>query len=326
MRAAYHRMQAKGHTTGLSDIEGELIYLLIRDTKPNLVFEVSPASGWSTNYILAALTKNQHGVCHSFEIEPNEKIIRGNLTSLCDPSCLTLHIGDARKLVDSVPGEIEFLFLDSLHEDYFAEWYIKALMPRVRGSVIIHDVAFRDQLEPSSEASFLWRWVSEHRIDAEMIAAIDTPRVGLIERTVQRPNALLLQIPPVNEPALSLHAPSPGDLIDQAERAISIGDNIQANSRLTEAISMLLRDPIRESRHRLLLRGGQVFAAMDEYAEARRTYQRALGVVLQQEHRQRTEKGLPETFRFFLRNHEWGFAIKTLGCMILEPRSLRRFK
>src|SRR5262245_52318279 len=51
---------------GLSDHEGELLYMLVRELRPRTVFEISPWRGWSTNHLLAAVTKNGYGHLHSF--------------------------------------------------------------------------------------------------------------------------------------------------------------------------------------------------------------------------------------------------------------------
>ena len=57
-----------GHVAAFGDIEGEIMYLVIRELRPDCIFEISPAAGYSTNYILAALTANGHGCLHSFDI------------------------------------------------------------------------------------------------------------------------------------------------------------------------------------------------------------------------------------------------------------------
>jgi len=57
-----------GYSCDFSDRESEILYLLVREAKPETVVEISPCHGYSTNYILAALTHNQKGALHSYEI------------------------------------------------------------------------------------------------------------------------------------------------------------------------------------------------------------------------------------------------------------------
>ena len=57
----------QGHVAAFGDVEGEILYLAVRELRPNCVFEISPGAGYSTNYLLAALTDNGHGRLHSFD-------------------------------------------------------------------------------------------------------------------------------------------------------------------------------------------------------------------------------------------------------------------
>lgn len=130
--------------TQFADAEGAILYCAVRELRPDVVFEISPASGWSTNHILAALTKNGTGVLHSFELATTEARLRANIHPALDQSSLEVHIGDARETVPSVPGQIDVVLLDSAHEAWFAEWYLAEVLPRVRGLVAIHDIVRAD--------------------------------------------------------------------------------------------------------------------------------------------------------------------------------------
>ena len=57
-----------------SDLEGTLLYCLIRKFKPNLFFEISPDTGMSTNYILQAFSKNGAGKVVGFELDNQNRI------------------------------------------------------------------------------------------------------------------------------------------------------------------------------------------------------------------------------------------------------------
>ena len=191
LRDVYHRMQRRGDGTAFGDMEGECLYLLLREQKPDVVFEISPNAGWSTNYILAALTANQKGVLHSFEVltryrgRPIEAIIRGNQHPDWDQRRLHVHIGDARQTTEAVGGPIDFLFLDSCHEAWFAQWYIATLFPRVSGLVLIQDIAFLDQLEASSEAQHMWQWLQQQQIRPLLVGFMEIGRASCRERVCQ---------------------------------------------------------------------------------------------------------------------------------------------
>jgi len=133
---------AAGYSCDFSDRESELLYLLIRALKPEVVVEISPCHGYSTNYILAALTHNGKGEVHSYEIveqvrgKPIEQVIRDNQLPWVDMQRLHIHVGDATKA--SIPAP-DFLFIDSAHEAWFASWYFQQLVPRAK-VCMVHDI------------------------------------------------------------------------------------------------------------------------------------------------------------------------------------------
>lgn len=141
---ADHRraLTAAGYSCDFSDRESELLYLLVRATKPETVVEISPCHGYSTNYILAALTQNGRGELHSYEIvpsvhgKPTDQTIRDNQLPRLDLSRLHVHIGDAT--LANIPSA-DFLFLDSAHEAWFASWYFTELVPQA-GLCMVHDI------------------------------------------------------------------------------------------------------------------------------------------------------------------------------------------
>src|SRR5262245_54360322 len=52
----------------LDDIEAELTYLLLRESRPSAVVEIGSFHGWSTTWILRALRDNGHGQLSTFDI------------------------------------------------------------------------------------------------------------------------------------------------------------------------------------------------------------------------------------------------------------------
>jgi hypothetical protein len=140
-------MVARGHSADLSDREAEVLYLTVRALRPNVVCEISPCHGYSTSYILAALTDNRHGRLHSFEIQervgntPIGDVIRGNLCRRADPDRLELAVGDVRR--QRVP-DCDLLVIDSCHEAHFAAWYLEHLT-RAPRMVFVHDILIFDR-------------------------------------------------------------------------------------------------------------------------------------------------------------------------------------
>ena len=146
MAAVRAGMVEAGYSADFSDAEAEVLYLLIRDLRPEVVVEMSPCHGYSTNYILAALHANRGGRLFSYELlehvrgKPIDRVITGNLCSLADAERLELIVGNATKA--EIPA-CDFLFMDSCHAAYFAAWYFSHLVhaPKL---AMVHDIVVYD--------------------------------------------------------------------------------------------------------------------------------------------------------------------------------------
>ncbi len=310
LRQVYHHMQARGESAVFGDVEGELAYLLIRAWRPAVVVEMSPDCGWSTNYLLAALTANGHGTLHSFEIEPlkngrpTEEVIRENLHPDWDRPRLSLRIGDARRLVDEWPRTIDFLFIDSCHEADFADWYMARVFPRVRGPVLVHDVAFRDRLEASGEADHLWSWAGRERIPlvlaglAEMDPWLREKRRDIPRRRAYRSNAAAFLLPQVERAELPRLGESLESRANQALRLVHQGRPAEADALATRLADLAMTEVDLANRHRVFLTLARVFRELDQAGEAERMLWRALGAAAQDDRQQRL-KGLAELEAWF---------------------------
>lgn len=141
------RMIQAGYGADFSDREAELLYLMVRSTRPSTVVEISPNHGYSTNYILAALTENGHGTLQTYEIQkavgekPIESVIRENQLPKNEQNRLVVNVGDARSAVIPAP---DFLFIDSLHESHFASWYLAELVPKAK-LCFVHDILIQSR-------------------------------------------------------------------------------------------------------------------------------------------------------------------------------------
>ncbi len=333
LRVLYHAMQRQGYHTAFSDVEGEILYMLVRERRPEVAFEISPCAGWSTNYLLAGLTANGTGVLHSFELSPiinrraTEDVIRGNQLPESDQRRLVIHIGDATQTAESVPGTIDLLLLDSCHEAWFAKWYIDTLLPRVQGPVMVQDIAFTDRLESSSEASYVWSWILASRLEVALVGRIERElasagiRQGFPERNGFRSNTIILTLPP-HVPGGGLHLEESLErLVERAweASAVSPGD---ADRLLNEVASRLLDSPPRSDRHRLLCEVGACYLHLGDRQDAQRCFERALGTVLLADVSIRV-KGLLELLEFCARHRQWRLAAQVLAMMSLEPKSWR---
>lgn len=330
MQPLYHRMQTQGLGTSFGDVEGEMMYMLLREQQPDLVFEVSPNAGWSSNYLLAALTKNGKGTLHSFEIEthffgkPTEEVLRENQCKLCNPMQQVIHVGDAREEVKKVEGSVEFLLIDSCHKDWFAQWYTEHLFPRVNGIIFMQDITFADINETASEATFVVKWLKENDITFRLVGKIEELahkeklRDGIPLRCTRRTNAIVLAAPYERGNADMLRKGAQ-DFFDEAEAAQKSGDTVAFSSALAKAYTELSMMPQRTNRHRLLLKMAALYSKAGQEGEAERCCRLALGIGIGSEMNQQ-HKILPELGVLFLRQQRVGFLLQTFGFVLFTPR------
>ena len=139
-----------------SDFEGEILYCLIRDRKPNLFYEISPDCGYSTIYISSAFKRNKFGEIISFEIEPTkfnlktEDLIRKNIREFEYPKHKII-IGDVTETIKG-KSKPDMVLIDSCHESWFAKWYLSNLFPLVKDLIFLQDIVFHDRVEYSGES------------------------------------------------------------------------------------------------------------------------------------------------------------------------------
>jgi predicted O-methyltransferase YrrM len=205
----YRSVTAAGFSAVFGDVEGELLYILVRELKPELIYEISPNSGCSTNYLLAAVTRNGNGRVEGFEIEssfngiPTRDAIAANQVELCDFGKYNLNVGDARRTVlEKLKLQTpDFCLIDSWHEDIFAEFYVHQLLPRVRGTVLVQDIAhFDPRPEWSTEAGYLLTHLQLTGTELVSIATYEDllnasgARNGLIPRRPKRSNSIVIHL------------------------------------------------------------------------------------------------------------------------------------
>ncbi len=147
-------------TPQLDDLEAEITYLLLRETRPAKVMELGTFHGWSTSWILSALRDNGTGRLHSFDIIDN---VVGNVPADLAESRWTFVRGDIVETLDRVPADTGYLFVDADHSGRFGRWYLQHLFPRVPAGipVSVHDVYHFRATLPFHEGRAVVRWLAD---------------------------------------------------------------------------------------------------------------------------------------------------------------------
>ncbi|MFQ3573577.1 MAG: class I SAM-dependent methyltransferase [Thermodesulfovibrionales bacterium] len=133
----------------LNDLDGLILYTLIRQLKPKHCIEFSPFRGFSTVFIYKALEKNSVDFTFkTFDLaQCSEFTEMMRLFSIP----LEVRVGDAIKEVpryireNNLEGKIDFCFVDSCHEYDFARSYIEEIFPLLGDDCVIaiHDMYYK---------------------------------------------------------------------------------------------------------------------------------------------------------------------------------------
>lgn len=144
----------------MSDIEAEMLYLLIREAKSKHAVEMSPCHGWSTSWMLNAVNDNKIGKVFSYDIVDWSKKY---LSEALKRNWIFTQ-GDVRSTLKNIE-QIDFLFIDSEHTRELAEWYIKDVFPYLKTETIvgIHDV--RNEYGTSLEGIEVLKWLEKNNIE-----------------------------------------------------------------------------------------------------------------------------------------------------------------
>lgn len=160
----------------LDDIEAELTYLLVRETRPARIVEIGTFHGWSTSWLLRALADNGQGHLDSYDIVDH---VLGTIPDELAAERWSFHRGDVRAAPDLRPSTVDYLFIDAAHTARFAHWYVRTLLEHldVGTPVSVHDVYHRSRVTPFSEGRIVLGWLDRRRNGHFTASAKAAPQV-----------------------------------------------------------------------------------------------------------------------------------------------------
>jgi hypothetical protein len=161
--------------TGLDDLEAEITYLLLRQLRPEHVVEIGTARGWSSSWLLSALRDNDRGRLVSFRRSRHAAAVPAELAE----DRWTVHTGDVRARLDSLPGTTDYLLLNATHTRRFGRWYVRSVFPRLPSGtpVGVHEV-YRGRLPwVRREGRVVLDWLAEREVPHFTVAPRRAPEI-----------------------------------------------------------------------------------------------------------------------------------------------------
>jgi predicted O-methyltransferase YrrM len=142
LKTASTRERAEGLSEAylpVSPAAGQLLYSLVRATRPATIVEFGMSFGISTIYLASAARDNGHGRVVTTEIAANKiAAAKQTFTEVGLDDLIDVLDGDALDSLAQLDGQVDFVLLDGWKELYLP--VIKLLEPRLRpGTLIIAD-------------------------------------------------------------------------------------------------------------------------------------------------------------------------------------------
>jgi predicted O-methyltransferase YrrM len=171
---AFHAANRAHMTPQLDDLEAEITYLLLRESRPAKVMELGTFHGWSTTWILSALRDN--GTGHLYSYDKIDNVVK-NVPADLAAERWTFVQGDVKENLGDIPRDIDYLFVDADHGKKFGEWYLENLFPLMRSGipVSVHDVFHGRNARIWSEGSVVMKWLQERDVPVFTAARKNSP-------------------------------------------------------------------------------------------------------------------------------------------------------
>lgn len=150
---------------GLNTTPGDamMLRILVESTKARRGVEVGTATGYGALHMGLAFERTG-GHLDTVDIDPGMVAkARANLKAVGLEKTVTVIEGDALKVLPTLTGEYDFVFLDALKQDYLK--YFQALSPRLKpGALIVADNVIRSANQMQDFLGFM-----ENHPDYDMV-------------------------------------------------------------------------------------------------------------------------------------------------------------
>jgi predicted O-methyltransferase YrrM len=176
LEAVYMPISARG---------GDLLYALVRASRPDTVIEFGTSFGISTLYLAAAVTDNAAGRVLSTELSATKiAAARANLAEAGLAGPVTILAGDAMETLEAIPGPIGLVLLDGWKDLCLP--VLRLLEPRLApGALVVADditlpsmAGYLDYVHDPASGYVSVAFPVEDGMEISCRASVSTPQAG----------------------------------------------------------------------------------------------------------------------------------------------------
>jgi predicted O-methyltransferase YrrM len=176
LEAVYMPISARG---------GDLLYALVRASRPDTVIEFGTSFGISTLYLAAAVTDNAAGRVLSTELSATKiAAARANLAEAGLAGPVTILAGDAMETLEAIPGPIGLVLLDGWKDLCLP--VLRLLEPRLApGALVVADditlpsmAGYLDYVRDTASGYVSVAFPVEDGMEISCRASVSTPQAG----------------------------------------------------------------------------------------------------------------------------------------------------
>ena len=159
-------------TPQFDDIEAEIVCLLLMNSNPNFIYEMSPGGGWSTLYMLNTLDVMNNTNCKVISYDINDSC-SANINQFTNLSSKwQFYLDNVENRYNDFTEIIDYLFIDCDNSLNFTQKYIdellKPLLAKLKNInkkifVSLHDV-FHTHI-PSEDGALVINFLTENNIE-----------------------------------------------------------------------------------------------------------------------------------------------------------------
>ena len=126
-------------------VQGQFLSMICAMVKPKYVLEIGTFTGYSALCLLKNLPQN--GMIHTIEIRPEDAATAAeNFSKLNANKQITLHVGDAKEIINQLPYQWDLVFIDADKTGYINYYEMVVPLLAKNGIIIADNVLFHGQV------------------------------------------------------------------------------------------------------------------------------------------------------------------------------------